>query len=87
MALIALVVVVGLGLLALGFFAPGLSRRLQARMDHSAERAKAKAEEQPEPLRTMTKRSLEFSHRTADRATNAGREGRYQAERTERTKR
>ena len=84
MALIALVVVVGLGLIALGFFAPRLSRRLQRRMDHTARRAEAKAEKEPEPLRTMTKRSLEFSDKAADDATHVGREGRDEAERARR---
>ena len=84
MLLIALVVVLALALLALGFFAPRLSRRLQGRLDQKAEEAESKAETQPKPVRDGLDRSLELSRKTADRATEAGREGHQEAERAKR---
>lgn len=80
MAPIALVVIVALALVGLGFFAPRLSRRLQGRMDRMVERAESKAESQPKLVRNALERSLELSRRSADRATGAGREGRDKAE-------
>lgn len=84
MALIILVVALCLALVALGFFAPRLSRRFQRRMDRSEGRAESKAESEPKPIRKMVEPPLEFSRRAADRATSAGREGRDETRRASR---
>lgn len=82
MALIILVVALCLALVALGFFAPRLSRRFQGRMDRDADRAESKAESEPKPVQGMVERPLEWSRRAADKATSAGRKGRDETERT-----
>lgn len=82
--LIAVVVVLAVALLALGFFAPRLSRRVQGTMDRKAERAESKADTKPQPVRGMAERSLDVSQRIADRATATGRKGRDDAEQTRR---
>lgn len=79
MALIILVVAAAVALVALGFLAPRLSRRLQGRMDRRAEQAEAKAGSQPQPLRSASEGSVQFSKETADRATATGRQGRERA--------
>lgn len=83
MPLIGLVVISALALVALGFFAPRQSRRLQGRLDRKAEQAKAKAESQPKLVRNALEGSLELLKRSADRATEAGREGHHGAREAE----
>ncbi|MFZ0218560.1 MAG: hypothetical protein WAM30_21700 [Candidatus Dormiibacterota bacterium] len=66
-------------LLVLGFLAPKLSRRLQARVDRGADRGRRVTDDKAQdaqPVDKMAKSSIDTTQKAADRTSEAGREGR-----------
>jgi len=75
--LIAVIIVVCLVLLAVGFLAPRRSRRVQGGIDNGSDKAERKADEKtPDALTKFVKKPIENARKAADKSTEVGREGR-----------
>ncbi|MGI8563014.1 MAG: DUF6411 family protein [Candidatus Dormibacter sp.] len=80
MTLIAVLIVVCLVLLAVGFLAPRRSRRLQRDIDSGSDKAQRKADEKtPDALTKFVQKPIENARKAADKSTEVGREGREKA--------
>lgn len=80
MMLLALVAVVCVGLVVLGFLAPRWSGKPQHGLDRGLEAADRKAGDDRSLPRRMAHRSTRLSHGAVDKATDAGRKGRREVE-------
>lgn len=80
MLLLAVIAVVCLGLVILGFVAPRWSAKPQRGLHQTLETADRKAGDDRSLSRRMAHRSTHLSEKAVDRATDAGREGRREAE-------
>ena len=80
MTLLAVIAVVCVGLLVLGFVAPRWSRKPQQGLDRGLEAADRKEGDERSLPRRMAHRSTRLSERAVDKATDAGRKGRREVD-------
>ena len=80
MLLLAVIAIVCVALVVLGFLAPRWSARPQHGLDHALETADRKEGDDRSLPRRMAHRSTRLSKRAVDKATDTGRQGRREVD-------